>query len=243
MANIIFKKVECAFQAGEVTKELLQLIVILSSLSDKTYTHIQSIISRDLMTTGDVRKYGPTEIRKFLEGEQTLIDADKSIPAPTDPAPTAFTARISKYDWLTCKTVEESRQARLAYYDAQWKDRDSKKKTSRVTITLNGGTAFTIEGDLEAIAAYIATQGGKQTTSVKPEFAGITSDSILTSYIKDIEAMEFETLVAVEEECGYVKHTQEVSENESYLSSSSSIPLDILPFYLDSGTMVHISPD
>lgn len=269
-ADSICEKIERAFQAGEVTKELLQSIAILSSLSDKAYAHIRSIISRDLTTAGDVEKYGPTEIRRFLEGEQTLIDADKSTPAPTDHTPTAFTARTSKYDRLICtacrakgrtsftghtkpwcilegggmsgKTVEESKQARLAYYDAQRKEKDAKKKTSRITITPNGGSAFTVEGDSEAIAAYIAAQGEKSTSSTKAEFAGIASDSI-PGYIEDIEAMEFEALVAVEEECGYIKLAQDTYENELYLSNSSNIPLDILPFYLDSGATVHISPD
>lgn len=69
MADDIFEKVDHAFQAGKVTKELLQSIAVLSLLSDKTYTYIQSIILRDLTVAGDVKKYGPTEMRKFLKGE------------------------------------------------------------------------------------------------------------------------------------------------------------------------------
>ena len=61
-ADIIFDKVNRAFQAGQVTKELLQSIAMLSALSDKSYAHIQLIISRDLTMAGNVAKYGPTEI-------------------------------------------------------------------------------------------------------------------------------------------------------------------------------------
>lgn len=39
-ADAIFEKGDRAFQAGEVTKELLQSIAVLSSLSDKAYAHI-----------------------------------------------------------------------------------------------------------------------------------------------------------------------------------------------------------
>ncbi|KAG6857848.1 hypothetical protein C0995_004811, partial [Termitomyces sp. Mi166 len=77
-ADGIIEKIDRAFDAGEVLKELLQSIAILSALSDRSYAHIQSIISRDLANASDGTKYGPPEIRRFLEGEQTLIDADRS---------------------------------------------------------------------------------------------------------------------------------------------------------------------
>ena len=71
----------------------MQSIAVLSSLSDKVYAHIQSIILWDLTVTGDVKKYGFTEIYRFLKEEQTLIDVDRLIPVPTDPTLTAFTAK------------------------------------------------------------------------------------------------------------------------------------------------------
>ena len=71
-------------------------------------------------------------------------------------------------------------------------------------------TTFTGEGDSEVIAAYVTMQGGKQTSGIRPEFAGITLDFILSSYIVDIKGME----VIVEEEYGHVKHTQEAYDNE-----------------------------
>lgn len=275
-ADTIFEKVDRAFQAGQVTKELLQSIAILSALSDKSYTHIRSIILRDLTTSGDVTKYRPTEIRRFLEGEQTLIDADKSVLVPTDSTPTAFVARSSRFDRLQCnnckakgrtnftghtqpwcilegggmagKTVEESRKARLAHYDAKRKGKDVKKEVSRLTITPQGGAAFVVEGDSSAIAVYIAAQGGKGPQITKSEFAGLATDIIPgTSCITDIETMEFDSFIAVEEEqrvgvnwCNYVNHNQ---ENKAYMSNPTSIPLDISPFYLDLGATVHISPD
>lgn len=200
-----------------------------------------------------------------------MIDADRSALAPTDTSPTAFMAKTSKYNRLVCvackakgrasftghtkpwcilegggmsgKTIEESRQARLAHYDAQRKEKDAKKKTSRVTITPTGGTAFTVEGDSDAIAAYITAQGGKATSAVKSEFAGLASDSIPASCIDEIEELEFDSLIAVEEECKKINHIKECHDDESYISNSPNISLDALPFYLDSGATVHISPD
>lgn len=62
-ADRIIKKIDCAFNVGEVTKKLLQSIVILSMLSDCSYAHIRSIISRDLTNASDTTKYGPSEIQ------------------------------------------------------------------------------------------------------------------------------------------------------------------------------------
>ncbi|KAG6886498.1 hypothetical protein C0995_007361, partial [Termitomyces sp. Mi166 len=73
----IIEKINHAFNTGEVTKELIQSITIISALSDKSYMHIHSIIFQDLTATSD-KKYGPTEIQQFLKGKQTLIDTDKS---------------------------------------------------------------------------------------------------------------------------------------------------------------------
>lgn len=137
------------------------------------------------------------------------------------------------------KTVEESRQAQLAYYDVQCKEKDATKKTSQVTIILTRGLAFTIESDSETIAAYISVQGGKDPLSTKTEFAGLASDFILASCIEEIESMEFDSLIAVEKECNYINHIKE----ESYLSNMPTVLLDTTPFYLDSGVTVHISPD
>lgn len=89
--DTIFEKIDHAFDAGEVTKDFLKSIAVLSALSEKSFSHIRSIISRDLGQAGDTTKYGPTEIRRFLEGEQTLLEADKS--TPPDTTPTAFVAK------------------------------------------------------------------------------------------------------------------------------------------------------
>ncbi|KAG6871251.1 hypothetical protein C0995_006797 [Termitomyces sp. Mi166 len=67
---------------GEVTKDLLKSIAILSALSE-----------RNLGQAGDTTKYGLVEIRKFLKGEQTLLDADRANSTLTNTTPAAFAVK------------------------------------------------------------------------------------------------------------------------------------------------------
>ncbi|KAG6847667.1 hypothetical protein H0H93_006652, partial [Arthromyces matolae] len=54
------------------------------------------------------------------------------------------------------KSLEESRRARAAHYDALWKAKTEKEKgTSKIIVTAPSGGTFTIEGDSDAIAAFI----------------------------------------------------------------------------------------
>lgn len=175
-ADSIIEKINDAFDAGEVTKELLQSVAILSALSDRSYAHICSIILQNLTAVGDVDVYGLEEIRHFLESEQMLINADKPVNADVVLA-AASGEKGSKYAKLICegcklwnrpnftghtlpwcilkgggmarKTIKESRKAWLAHY--KLKGKDVKKPNSRVTVTPLGGSAFTLEGDPEFI--------------------------------------------------------------------------------------------
>ncbi|KAG6880673.1 hypothetical protein C0995_004989 [Termitomyces sp. Mi166 len=98
------------------------------------------------------------------------------------------------------KTIEESRKARLAHYKNQRKEKD-KKKTSKVTFTPSGGSAFTLEGNSETIAAYLATQTGKTSFTSKTEFAGLAADAISPiEPLSEVEALEMDAWIAMEEE-------------------------------------------
>ena len=92
--DTIFKKIDCTFDAGDVTKDLLKSIIILSTLSDKSFSHLRSIISCDLGQVRGMAKYGPTKIRQFLEGEQTLLEADRSMVMPWDSDLTVLIAKL-----------------------------------------------------------------------------------------------------------------------------------------------------
>ncbi|KAG6886627.1 hypothetical protein C0992_003084 [Termitomyces sp. T32_za158] len=205
--NMIFDKIDHAFDTGEVTKDLLKSIAVLSALSDKSFAHIRSIILRDLGQAADTAKYGLVEIRLFLEGEQMLLEADKQ--TPDDTVLAALSTKSFRTKDLTCalckarrrpahiysghtapwcilegggmagKSADESKKARLAFYNEKRKEREKKgRSTSKVTFMPAGGSAFTLKGDSATIAAYLAAQTPKMSPLQTSEFAGLSSDAL-----------------------------------------------------------------
>ncbi|KAF5375396.1 hypothetical protein D9615_007930 [Tricholomella constricta] len=85
----IFEKIDRAFAVGEVSSDTLKCIACLGSLSDKSFAHARSNISRDIAASTKAKPYKSTDIRRYLENEQTLINGDK---ADTTTA-TAFAAK------------------------------------------------------------------------------------------------------------------------------------------------------
>ncbi|KAG6888231.1 hypothetical protein C0995_009608 [Termitomyces sp. Mi166 len=86
-------------------------------------------------------------------------------------------------------TVEESRKAWLAHYDAKH------------IITPSGGSVFTIKGNSDAIAAYILLQGRHVATLAKAKFAGLATDALPdTGSINKVETLKFDMLVVIEKE-------------------------------------------
>ena len=108
--DIIFEKIDHAFNASNMTKDLLKSITVLSALSDKSYAHLCSIISHNLGQAGDATKYRPTKIRLFLEDKQTLLEADKSTSTPCDSDPTVFAAKPHWGSNLTCSACKACKQ-------------------------------------------------------------------------------------------------------------------------------------
>ncbi|KAG5715017.1 hypothetical protein E4T56_gene10377 [Termitomyces sp. T112] len=119
---------------------------------------VGQIISRDLGQASNISKYGPTEIRLFLEGEQTLLEVDKSPSVPIDSALAAAPGKASRSKDITCmackayqrpahiytghmalwcilegggmagKSIEESKKACLAFYNGKRKEREKRDK-------------------------------------------------------------------------------------------------------------------
>lgn len=193
---------------------------------------------------------------------------DKAGTAPADITLMIYAAKLSKYDRLVCirckshgctdftghtlswcileggemagKTIEESCKACIAHFNKQ-KSKD-KKKTMQLTITSFGGSAFMVEGDSDNIAIYFTSQEVKTTPTAKPEFVGLASDMIPgTATIAEVEALEFDSLIALEKEC-MIDQSNHNQKNEITLSSLIQ-PIEPSPFYLDSGVMIHISPN
>ncbi|KAG6815822.1 hypothetical protein H0H93_008945, partial [Arthromyces matolae] len=177
--------------------ELLQSVIILSSLSDDpSFAPARSIIERNLLKMGDTNTYGPTHIRRFLENEQYLLSTEgtgttittaDSLPSDTTVAPRSSNAAghyllcksckaanrptfrghtrqwcIKEGGGMYGKSIEESRKARFAHYDALWKaktEQEKEKGTSKIIVTTPSGGTFTIEGDPDAIAAFFHHRG------------------------------------------------------------------------------------
>ena len=58
------------------------------------------------------------------------------------------------------------------------KDKDRKKTSKIMFMPAGGGSTFTLEGDSDTIAAYLASQTEKLSPSTKEEFAVLVSDII-----------------------------------------------------------------
>lgn len=265
----IYEKINRMFDVGTVTKDLLQSIAALFSLSDNSlYASARSIISRDLAAATAAMSYGPDKIRRFLENEQTLYAAERGMP---DPQPTVLATRsMTRRDELVCdacktrgrtnytghtklwcilegggmagKMLDEAKAAHVAHYKARKDNREKKKGATRLTITPAGGSVFTVEGDAEALAAYIAAQTNKVPgTAPKAEFAGLAADMVPTS-LEDAETLEFDAWIALEEEsvtiADWKDHALQTVTETTLTSATTTHPL-----YLDSGATIHISPD
>lgn len=100
--DVIYNKIDHAFDAGEVMKDLLKSIAVLSALSNKSFNHICSIISHDIGQTSNMKTYGPAEIGRVLEEKQTLLEADKSGSNLVDMALTALAAKVAQGCKLIC---------------------------------------------------------------------------------------------------------------------------------------------
>ncbi|KAF5386082.1 hypothetical protein D9615_002562 [Tricholomella constricta] len=140
----IFEKIDRAFAVGKVSSDTLKCIACLSSLSDKAFAHARSNISRDIAAATGDKPYKSTDIRRYLENEQTLINGDKADATGA----TAFAAKpqSNRRTELICskclergrpakghtkewcilegggqegKTLDESRAARHAHYNAR----------------------------------------------------------------------------------------------------------------------------
>lgn len=98
------------------------------------------------------------------------------------------------------KTLDEAKAAHVAYYKARKDSRDGKKSTTKLTFTPAGGSAFTVEGDVNTLATYLANQTGKAShTTPKVEFAGLASD-MTPDFLTDVESLEIDAWIALEEE-------------------------------------------
>ncbi|KAG5721537.1 hypothetical protein E4T56_gene13114 [Termitomyces sp. T112] len=249
--NRIFRKINHAFEVGDVMKELLQSIAALSSLSNNSlYANARLIISCDLAAATASTPYGPDNICCFLENEQMLYAVDKGL---ADTQLTALAAQTQTFmghtkPWcilegggMAGKTLEDARLAHLAHYKAKRESHNNKKGPTKLTVMPAGGSAFTVKGNPNALAAYIASQTGKSVgIATKAKFVGLASNDV-SDALADVESLEINTWIVLEEELWFSIDWTECTA-ESMLSSTTA-PFDTYPFYLDLGATVYISPN
>ena len=147
------------------------------------------------------------------------------------------------------KTIQESKDARQRDRDHSRGGNNTKSGTSNGKVAINvkdaNGRAFIIHVEPSNIAS--------STNNIKSEFAGLASDSIESIIPNSMEEIEWNGWLALEEEpkttVDWTTHTKEfdiaaISEI-SPIQSNKRTPISLgdLPFYVDTGATVHISPE
>ena len=261
-AEKICTLIERAFAMGNITSDLLCCIALLNSLSSN-FPHARSIISRDIATSTSSSPYTSTDIRLFLENEQSLQDTDtrnthqpvalaaSSKPHRSSGVPTCSNCKrsghsndycISRGGGMEGKTIDESKAARRAAQDKKRSGTPLSPSTTKVPVTMQdtGGRVFTVMIDPTAFS----TPNLPSTA-----FAGLASDPIPSSAI---ESVEYDGWLATEEETSTSIDwaINQTSPNDNALTVTplnqtqrTRVNLDNHPFYVDTGATVHISPN
>ena len=254
---------------GDFTADLFRCITIINSLED--FPHIHSSILRDLRASSKDKVYTSKDIRHYLESEQTLHAATEKPHSASDIALSARTSNVKSSNIPTCsnckrlghsnqycispgggmagKTIQESK-------DTCYKDREISRGTNGTkSNNTNGKIAVNMKDSSgKAFIVYVNPNDiSSPINDAKPEFAGLASDlpeSLLPDTIEDIEwcgwlAFEEELTTSLD----WMTHTKPVDiaaiSEVSPLQQNKRTPisLDDLPFYVDTGATVHISPE
>ena len=265
----IYDAVDQAFAMGDFTVDLFRCIAIINSLED--FPHIRSSILRDLRTSTKDKEYTSKDIRHYLESEQTLHAVTEKSTNASDIALAARTSNAKSFNIPTCsnckrqghsnqycispgggmarKTIQESKDARLKDRENSRNGNNTKTSSSNGKIAVNvkdsSGKAFIIHVNPNDIST--------PTNHIKPEFAGLASDlpeSIIPGTTEEIEWCGW---LAFEEEpkasLDWTTHTRPIDiaaiSEVSPLQQNKRTPISLedLPFYVDTGATVHISPE
>jgi hypothetical protein len=261
----ICNAVDQAFMMGDFTVDLFRCIAIINTLED--FPHICSSILWDLRASTKEKEYTSKDIRHYLESEETLHSATKSFSVSditltahtkSPNVPTCSNCKRQGHSNLYCispgggmagKTIQESK-------DARYKDREnarthnttkSNSNTRKIAVNVKDSTGkvFIIHVDPSDIST--------PSNNAKSEFASLASDHPESILPDSLENIEWSGWLALEEELktslDWKKHTKPVDiaaiSEISPLQQNKRTPLtlDDLPFYVDTGATVHISPE
>jgi hypothetical protein len=268
-----------AFDMGDITSDIYTCIALLNSLNGNPFKSLQASVSRGLTDSTKAKPFTSADICRLMENQQTIINS-KSTKHSSDIAlatkgqhhgdlpghnhgegATCCTLCqskgrpchghskawcIQKGGGMEGKTIEESRVARLA---ASGKGKGGAGKSPS---SAGGKTFVAVKGGNGRSYFVDTTHLSKlQSTTPKPEFAGLTYDPTPTS--SSIEAIEYHGFLALKEpkvSINWTTNSQAVDESAlavtiAPLQQKHSTPLvsiDTQPFYVDTGASVHISP-
>ncbi|HEV7735895.1 MAG TPA: hypothetical protein VGO47_00765, partial [Chlamydiales bacterium] len=248
-AELICAKIDRAYEMGEITKDLFKCIALLGALRD--YTHLRSIITRDLsMATVEV-PFTSTQLRTYLDQEQNMLNADNK---PTGQGSSMALVTRSQPPQIICtnckrnrhtaeyciasgggmagKTIEESRQAR--------RNKDSRRGRPAAPGTINStqgkfqikvsgtdGKAYFLNVDPSMMGAFTPTQMETQTAPSEGQMS--PSDSIptdLQANFCDPDAIEYEGWMAIEQEfITSVNWDNNSQPTNKILNASEIVPL------------------
>ena len=267
----ICEDIKRAFTIGTLNEDLLCCIALMNVLED--FPHLRTTVSTGLTnskegsyTSENILLLLETEqalhdADTLKRGRNNLIVESTALAAQTKPSkshniPTCSVCKRSGHTNTYCvmtgggmagKTIAESIAARK-------RDRENKKDGNggshvpgKVSVTMrdSSGKAFIIQVDPGDVSMPTPTA----------EFAGIASGSILENeaLAESIEQVEYEGWLVFEEEpratVDWNTHTKPsdvaaISEiSPINQNNHTPISLDELPFYVDTGATVHISPE
>ncbi|KIJ53107.1 hypothetical protein M422DRAFT_242219 [Sphaerobolus stellatus SS14] len=257
---------------GDITQDLLKCIALLSSLGD--FPHLRSMITRDLSAATKSNPFTSTQLRTYLDGEQTLMNSDtKTIPesivltAQTKPPLVVcsnckrnghiMTYCISSGGGMEGKSIEESKQARRQHRDAK------KLKGTGSAPSSKGKVSVKVQGSDGHVYIMQVNSDDLVATPVPAteNFAGIAEfsslplhnvESSITANSPDNDIIEYDGFFAMEEITTSVDWNNNSCQPDSILNVSDINPLsqhsstDVgqeLPFWMDTGASIHISPE
>lgn len=265
MCREICDAVDQAFAMGTFMADLFRCIAIINSLED--FPHIRSSILHDLRTSTKEKEYTSKEIRHYLESEETLHSVTKSLslsditltPHTKSPnIPTCSNCKCQGHSNQYCispgggmagKMIQESKDAHYKDRENAWGNNTTKSNSNTGKIAVNVkdsmGKAFITNIDPSDISA--------PHNLTKAEFARLASDAPESILPETMENIEWHGWLALEEEpktsVDWVAHTKPIDmaaiSEISPLQQNKRTPLtlDDLPFYVNTGATVHISPE
>ena len=267
----ICEDIKRAFTIGTLNQDLLCCIALMNALED--FPHLRTTVSTNLTdskagsytsenilllleTEQALRDADSSKRNRNNQIIESTALAAQTKPSKSHNAPTCSVCKRTGHTNTYCvmqgggmagKTITESIAARKKDKENKKDGNNSSQTSGKVSVTMRdaSGKAFIIQVDPGDVSMPVMAS----------EFVGIASDNIPNheTLAASIEQVEYEGWFALEEEpkttIDWNTHTKPsdiaaISEiSPINQNNRTPISLDDLPFYVDTGATVHISPD